>query len=71
MNPDSVMPKTKLENIKKKRAQAQEQINRINEQAQLLQQQAMLNYSNQQEINNIGEQGEELINQYLGNQVTA
>lgn len=70
LDPDSVMPKTKLENIIKKRKEAQNQINQINEQAQLLQQQAVMNNANQQEINNIGEQGNALINQF-NNQVTA
>jgi len=64
LDTDSVMPKTKLEKILKKRKEAQDQINQINQQAQLLQQQAMMNNANQQEINNIGQQGGNLINQF-------
>ena len=70
LDPDSVMPKAKLEKISQDRKKAQEQIEQINQQAQMMQQQAMANNSKQQEINNIGKQGEALINQF-SNQVAA
>ena len=67
LDADSVMPKVKLESILQKRKEAQAQISQINEQAQLMQQQAMMNNANQQEINNIQAQGSALMNQF-GNQ---
>lgn len=67
LDADSVMPKVKLQNILKKRQEAQAQISQINEQAQLMQQQAMIQNSQQQEINGIAEQGNALMNQF-GNQ---
>ena len=70
LDPDSVMPRTKLINIAKKRRELQSQIDQLNQQGQLMQQQALMNNTNQQEINSIQEQGNALINQF-GNQVTA
>lgn len=68
LDAESVMPKTKLENILRKRKEAQAQIQSIDAQAQQMKNAMMLQNNNAQEIENIGEQGNALINQYLDNQ---
>lgn len=68
LDADSVMPKVKLQNILNKRKKAQEQIQAIDAQVQQMKNAMMLQNNNAQEIENIGEQGNALINQYLDNQ---
>lgn len=65
---DSVMPKVKLQNILKKRKEAQDRINNINRQAQELKNQAMMSQTNAQEIQSIGQEGYNLMNETLNNQ---
>lgn len=69
LDSDSVMPKTKLENILKKRKEAQKQIETINRQAQQMKNQMQQEQANAMDIQSIANQGAEMMNQYLGNQV--
>ena len=68
---DSVMPKTTLENILEKRKQAQSQIDALDMGAQQMMNQMQQQSANAQEIQSIGNQGEEVINQMMDNQATA
>lgn len=63
LDADSVMPKVKLENILKKRKEAQQQIDAIEQQAQVMQNQAQMQMQNQSEIEQIASAGENMINQ--------
>lgn len=63
LDADSVMPKVKLENILKKRKEAQQQIDEIEQQAQVMQNQAQMQMQNQSEIEQIAGAGENMINQ--------
>ena len=63
LDTDSVMPKVKLENILKKRKEAQQQIDALEQQAQILKNQSQMQMVNRSEIENIAQQGNELINQ--------
>lgn len=63
LDADSVMPKVKLENILKKRKEAQQQIDAIEQQAQIMQNQAQMQIQNQSEIEQIAGVGENMINQ--------
>lgn len=65
LDADSVMPKIKLENILKKRRDAQQQINMIEQQAQMLRNQTEMDMNNRAEIESIAEQGNNVINQAL------
>lgn len=65
LDTDSVMPKTKLENIIKARKEAQEQINGIAQEAERLKQQQMIQMQNSNEIEQIAQQGNQMINQAL------
>ena len=71
LDSDSVMPKAKLEVIIAKRKEAQKQINAINQQAEAIKQQMMLEQTNAQEILGIGQQGYQLIDQALAQEATA
>ena len=59
------MPKAKLEVIVAKRKEAQKQINAIDQQAEAMKQQMMLEQTNAQEILGIGQQGYQMIDQAL------
>ena len=63
LDSDSVMPKIKLENILKKRKEAQQQIDALEQQAIQMKQQAQMNQFNQSEINAIDQQGQALMAQ--------
>ena len=63
LDADSVMPKVKLENILKKRKEAQQQIDAIEQQAQAMQNQAQMQMQNQSEIEQIASAGANMINQ--------
>lgn len=63
LDTDSVMPKVKLETIKRKRKEAQQQIETLNQQAQLMKNQAQMQIENSNEIGMIGAQGQQLIQQ--------
>ena len=63
LDADSVMPKVKLENILKKRKEAQQQIDAIEQQAQAMQNQAQMQMQNQSEIEQIANAGANMINQ--------
>lgn len=63
LDSDSVMPKVKLENIRKNRRKAQEQMAQLEMQAQQMKNEAMMNSNNAMEIENIAEQGTALINE--------
>ena len=63
LDADSVMPKVKLENILKKRKEAQQQIDALDQQAQVMQNQAQMQMQNQSEIEQIASAGENMINQ--------
>ena len=65
LDSDSVMPKAKLEVIVAKRKEAQKQINAIDQQAEAMKQQMMLEQTNAQEILGIGQQGYQMIDQAL------
>lgn len=67
LDADSVMPKVKLENILKKRKEAQKQIDAIEQQAQLRKNQAQMQMNNQNEIENIATQGNQMIEQAMQN----
>ena len=65
LDADSVMPKVKLEGILKKRREAQEQINMMEQQAMFMKNQAQMQMQNQNEIENIANAGNNLINQAI------
>lgn len=65
LDSDSVMPKTKLQNIIKKRKEAQQKIQAIDQQAEMMKQQATQRNMVASDIGNIAAQGEKLINQAL------
>ena len=70
LDTDSVMPKSKLETILKKRKAAQDKIKELEMQGQMIKQQAIQKSANAMDIQNIATQGNQLINQYLDNQAT-
>lgn len=70
LDTDSVMPKSKLETILKKRKAAQDKIKELEMQGQMIKQQAIQKNVNAMDIQNIANQGNQLINQYLDNQAT-
>ena len=63
LDADSVMPKVKLENILKKRKEAQQQINALDQQAEMMKNQAQMQIQNQSEIEQFASAGENMINQ--------
>lgn len=63
LDTDSVMPKVKLENILKKRKEAQQQIDALEQQAQIMKNQSQMQMANSNDIEAIAQQGNELINQ--------
>ncbi len=65
LDTDSVMPKVKLENILKKRKEAQKQISEIEQQAQTMKNQMQMQINNRNEIENIAMEGNQLIGQTL------
>ena len=65
---DSVMPKPKLEIIRKRRQEAQEQITQMQMQANQMKMQAMQAQAKAQDIQGMATQGDALINQYVDNQ---
>ena len=65
LDADSVMPKVKLENILKKRKEAQQQIDALDQQAQLMQNQAQMQMQNQSEIEQIASAGTNMIEQAI------
>lgn len=65
LDSDSVMPKVKLQNIIKKRKEAQQQIQAIDMQAEQLKQNAMNQSINAQEIGELGQQGAIMYDQAL------
>lgn len=62
---DSVMPKTKLEIIKKNRQESQMKINEMSMQAQDIKNQMMNQNANTMDIQNIAQQGQTIANQML------
>ena len=65
LDADSVMPKVKLQNILRKRQEAQQQITDMEQQALMMKQNAQMNMQNSNEIEQIAEQGDQMINQAL------
>ena len=65
LDPDSVMPKAKLEKIMRDRQEAQRQIDEIEQQAQEMKNRSQMQMFNRSEIENIANQGNELINQAM------
>lgn len=65
LDTDSVMPKVKLENILRKRKEAQQQIEAINQQAQILKNNAQMQMNNANEIGAIGEEGNRIMQQAM------
>lgn len=65
LDADSVMPKVKLENILKKRKEAQQQIDMLEQQAMTMKNQAQMQMQNQNEIEQIANTGESMINQAI------
>lgn len=63
LDSDSVMPKVKLENILKKRKEAQQQIEVLNQQAQMMKNEVQMQMSDSNEIGMIAKQGQQLIEQ--------
>lgn len=63
LDTDSVMPKVKLEAIQRKRKEAQQQIEALNRQAQIMKNQAQMQMENSNEIGMIAQQGQQLIQQ--------
>lgn len=63
LDTDSVMPKVKLEEIKRKRQEAQQRIEAINQQAQLVKNQAQMQMENSNEIGMIAGAGQQLMQQ--------
>ena len=70
LDPDSVMPKTKLEAIQNQRHEAQKQINQMQMQANQMKMQAMEAQAKAQDIQGMATMGDSLINQYVDNQAT-
>jgi hypothetical protein len=70
LDPDSVMPKTKLEAIQTQRHEAQKQINQMQMQASQMKMQAMEAQAKAQDIQGMATMGDSLINQYVDNQAT-
>ena len=67
LDTDSVMPKVKLENILKKRKEAQQQIDALEQQAQVMKNQMQMQMNNRNEIENIAMQGNQIIDQAMQN----
>ncbi len=67
LDTDSVMPKVKLENILKKRKEAQQQIDVLEQQAQVMKNQMQMQMNNRNEIENIALQGNQIIDQSMQN----
>ena len=67
LDPDSVMPKSKLEKIIRKRQEAQKQISMIEEQTQQMKNQAQMQMFNRGEIENIANQNNQMIAQAMQN----
>jgi len=65
LDADSVMPKVKLENILKKRKEAQAQIDMLEQQASIIKNQSQMQMQNNNEIEQIASEGNNLINQAL------
>lgn len=63
LDAESVMPKTKLENILKKRKEAQKQIDAMEQQAMQMKNQMQMQMANRNDVEAIAEQGNNLINQ--------
>ena len=63
LDADSVMPKTKLENIIKKRSEAQKQIDMIEQQAEQIKNSQQMQMVNANEIESIANQGNQMIEQ--------
>jgi len=63
LDADSVMPKVKLEQILKKRKEAQKQIAAIEQQAMLMKNQTQLDIATSRDIEGIANQGYQMINQ--------
>ena len=68
LDPESVMPKPKLELIQKKRQEAQKQINQMQMQANQMKMQAMEAQAKAQDIQGMVQTGDAMINQYVDNQ---
>lgn len=67
LDTDSVMPKVKLENILQKRKDAQAQISALEQQAQMMKNNAQMQMQNNSEIENIAMQGNQMIDQAMQN----
>lgn len=67
LDPDSVMPKPKLEKILRKRQEIQKQMNEIDEQVQQTKNQIQMQMFNRGEIENIAQQGNQMISQAMQN----
>ncbi len=65
LDPDSTMPKPRLEKIMRKRQESQKQIDSLEQQAMQMKQQAQMNMQNNSEIENIAQQGNQLIGQVM------
>lgn len=63
LDSDSVMPKTKLENIVKKRKEAQEKIDVLEQQAMQMKLESEQSMANQMDIDSIANQGYQMINE--------
>lgn len=63
LDSDSVMPKTKLENIVKKRKEAQEKIDALEQQAMQMKLESEQSMANQMDIDSIANQGYQMINE--------
>ncbi len=63
LDPDSVMPKAKLEEILRKRKEADKQINLMEQQANNLKNTMQMQMANDRDIDTIAEQGNNLINE--------
>ncbi|MDV3426950.1 MAG: hypothetical protein LIR50_07155 [Bacillota bacterium] len=65
LDADSVMPKVKLENILEKRKESQQKIDAMEQRAIMMKNQAQMQIQSQGEIENIAQQGNNMINQAL------
>lgn len=63
LDSDSVMPKVKLENILKKRKEAQEKINALEEEAEIMKMNAQKGQSDAMDIENMNQIGNQMINE--------
>lgn len=63
LDSDSVMPKVKLEEIRRKRKEAEKQIEAINKQAQMVKNQAQMQMEDLNEIGMIAQEGQQLMQQ--------